>query len=97
MGEATAVKRVEGPVRTIQNISVIDQIENTFNALAGKAYETFEANGRTFGRDLDQLEQLNRAQQGRAQGSNLNQFHSAQPPSRPSAGGRPASGGRPHP
>lgn len=56
MGEATAVKRVEEPVRTIQNISVIDQIENTFNALARKAYETFEANGRTFGRDLDQLE-----------------------------------------
>ena len=45
----------------------------------------------------NQLEQLNRAQQGRTQGSSrVNQFHSAQPPSRPSSGARPATGGRPH-
>lgn len=45
----------------------------------------------------NQLEQLNRAQQGRTQGSSrVNQFHSAQPSSRPSGAGRPASGGRPH-
>ena len=53
MGEATAVKRVEEPVRPIQNISLIDQIEDTFNALARRAYDIFEQNGRTFGHDLE--------------------------------------------
>jgi len=53
MGEATAVKRVEEPVRQIQNISLIDQIEDTFNALARRAYNIFEHNGRAFGHDLE--------------------------------------------
>ncbi len=53
MGEATAVKRVEEPVRTIQNISLIDQIEDTFNALARRAYDIFEHNGRALGNDLE--------------------------------------------
>ena len=53
MGEATAVKRVEEPVRPIQDISLIDQIEETFNALALRAYDIFEHNGRAFGHDLE--------------------------------------------
>jgi len=53
MGEATAVKRAEEPVRQIQNISLIDQIEDTFNALARRAYDIFEQNGRAFGHDLE--------------------------------------------
>ncbi len=53
MGEATAVKRVEEPVRPIQNISLIDQNEDTFNALARRAYDIFEHNGRAFGHDLE--------------------------------------------
>ena len=53
MGEATAVKRVEEPARQIQNISLIDQIEDTFNALARRAYDIFEENGRAFGHDLE--------------------------------------------
>ncbi len=53
MGEATAVKRAEESVRQIQNISLIDQIEDTFNALARRAYDIFEQNGRAFGHDLE--------------------------------------------
>jgi HSP20 family protein len=53
MGEATAVKRVEEPDRPIQNTSLIDQIEDTFNALARRAYDIFEHNGRAFGHDLE--------------------------------------------
>jgi hypothetical protein len=45
----------------------------------------------------NQIDQLNRAQQGRIQGSNrVNQFHSIRPPSGVPGGGRPAAGGRPH-
>lgn len=53
MGEATAVKRIEEPVRPIQNISILDQIEDMFGALARRAYEIFEHNGRIVGHDLE--------------------------------------------
>lgn len=53
MGEATAVKRIEEPVRPTQNISLIDQIEDTFGALARRAYDIFEHNGRILGQDLE--------------------------------------------
>lgn len=53
MGEATAVKRVEEPIKPIKFGSLFDQIENTFNSIARRAYEIFESNGRAFGRDLD--------------------------------------------
>jgi HSP20 family protein len=53
MGEGTAVKRAEEPIRTIKYASLFDQMENTFNALARRAYEIFESNGRAFGRDLE--------------------------------------------
>src|SRR6516225_4624748 len=52
MGEATAVKRAEEPIRPT-NTSLIDQIEDTFNALTRRAYDIFERNGRTFGNDLE--------------------------------------------
>lgn len=53
MAEATAVKRVEEPIKPIKFGSLFDQIENTFNFIACRAYEIFESNGRAFGRDLD--------------------------------------------
>jgi len=53
MAEVTAVKRAEEPVKAIKHGSLIDEIEQTFNALARRAYEIFESNGRTFGRDLE--------------------------------------------
>ncbi len=53
MAEATAMKRVEEPTKAIKSISLFDQVEDTFNALARRAYEIFEGNGRVFGRDLD--------------------------------------------
>jgi HSP20 family protein len=53
MGEATAMKKVEEPNKPIKFGSLFDEIEATFNALARRAYEIFEGNGRTFGRELD--------------------------------------------
>ncbi len=53
MGEAIAVKRVEEPTRPIRYASLFDQMEETFNALTGRAYEIFESNGHAFGRDLE--------------------------------------------
>jgi HSP20 family protein len=53
MGEATAVKRVEEPFKPTKYASLFEQIENTFNSIARRAYEIFESNGRAFGRDLD--------------------------------------------
>jgi HSP20 family protein len=53
MGEATAMKRIEEPTKPIKLSSVFDQVENTFNTLARRAYEIFEGNGRAFGRDVD--------------------------------------------
>jgi HSP20 family protein len=53
MGEATAIKRAEEPIRTIKNVSLFEQMEDTFKALTRRAYEIFESNGRAFGRDLE--------------------------------------------
>ena len=53
MGEATAMKRVEEPTRPIKYVPLFDQMEDTFNALARRAYEIFEGNGGTFGRELE--------------------------------------------
>jgi HSP20 family protein len=53
MGEATAMKRVEEPTKPTKHNLLFDQIEDTFNFLTRRAYEIFESNGRTFGRDLE--------------------------------------------
>lgn len=53
MGEATAMKRVEEPTRPTKYVPLFDQMEDTFNALARRAYEIFEGNGRAFGRELE--------------------------------------------
>lgn len=53
MGEATAMKRVEEPPKPVKSGSLLEQVEQTFNALTRRAYEIFDGNGRTFGRDLD--------------------------------------------
>ena len=53
MGEAAAVKRAEEPTKVVKYTSLFDQIDETFNALARRAYEIFDGNGRAFGRDLE--------------------------------------------
>jgi HSP20 family protein len=53
MGEATAMKRVEETTKPVKFDSLFDQVEDTFNALARRAYEIFEGNGRGFGRDIE--------------------------------------------
>ena len=53
MGEATVMKRVEEPTRPIKYVPLFDQMEDTFNALARRAYEIFEGNGRAFGCELE--------------------------------------------
>jgi HSP20 family protein len=60
MGEATAVKRAEEPTRVVKYTSLFDQMDETFNALARRAYEIFDGNGRVFGRDLDNWFQAER-------------------------------------
>jgi HSP20 family protein len=60
MGEATAMKKAEEPVKPIKFGSLVEQIEGTFNALARRAYEIFDGNGRTFGHDLEHWFQAER-------------------------------------
>ena len=60
MGEATAVKRAEEPTKVVKYTSLFDQMDETFNALARRAYEIFNGNGRVFGRDLDNWFQAER-------------------------------------
>ena len=60
MGEAAAVKRAEEPTKVVKYTSLFDQIDETFNALARRAYEIFDGNGRVFGRDLDNWLQAER-------------------------------------
>ncbi len=60
MGEATAMKRVEESTKPIKNISLLDQMGETFSALTRRAYQIFEGNGRAFGRDLDNWLQAER-------------------------------------
>ncbi len=49
MAETAAVKRAEEPVKPIKYASAFDQIQDTFNAIARRAYEIFEGSGRAFG------------------------------------------------
>ena len=60
MGETAAVKRAEEPVKVVKYGSIFDQIDETFKALARRAYEIFDNNGRIFGRDLDNWLQAER-------------------------------------
>ncbi len=60
MAETATVKRVEEPIKPVKYISLLDQIEQTFNALSQRAYEIFESNGRAFGRDLEHWFQAER-------------------------------------
>ncbi len=60
MGEATAMKRTEEPTNLVKNISLFDQMGETFNALTHRAYQIFERNGRAFGRDLENWFQAER-------------------------------------
>lgn len=51
----TAVQRVEQPsaVRTTRHESLLDTIDKTFDNISRRAFEIFELNGRSFGRDLE--------------------------------------------
>jgi HSP20 family protein len=60
MGEGTAVKRAEEPIKPTKYSSLLDQVEDTFRALSSRAYEIFESHGRAFGRDLDNWFQAER-------------------------------------
>lgn len=59
-GEVTALKRAEEPIKPTKYTSLLDQLEDTFNALSNSAYEIFESTGRAFGRDLDNWFQAER-------------------------------------
>jgi HSP20 family molecular chaperone IbpA len=60
MAETAAVRRAEEPAKLIKYGSVLEQIQDIFNALSRRAYEIFEGNGRTFGRDLEHWFQAER-------------------------------------
>jgi HSP20 family protein len=60
MGEMTAVKRAEEPTKVVKFTSLLEQMDETFNALARRAYEIFDGKGRIFGRDLDNWLQAER-------------------------------------
>jgi HSP20 family protein len=53
MGEATAIKRAEEPIKAVKIVSLLDQMEDTFNAISRRAFEMFEREGRTLGHDLE--------------------------------------------
>ena len=60
MGQAIAVKRAEELAKPIKYGSLFDEMEDTFNAIARHAYEIFENNGYSFGRDLENWFQAER-------------------------------------
>jgi HSP20 family protein len=60
MGESTAVKRAEEPVKMIKHGSLFEQMDEMFDALSRRAYSIFEDNGRMFGRDLEHWFQAER-------------------------------------
>ncbi|MBZ5540251.1 MAG: Hsp20/alpha crystallin family protein [Acidobacteriia bacterium] len=60
MGETTAVKRAEEPVKMIKHGSLLDQMNEMFDALSRRAYSIFEENGRAFGRDIEHWFQAER-------------------------------------
>ncbi len=53
MAETAAVKRAGEPAKPINYVPLFDQIQHTLNAISRRAYEIFEGNGRSFGRDLE--------------------------------------------
>ncbi len=53
MAETAAVRRAEEPAKPINYVPLFDQVQDTFNAISRRAYEIFEGNGRSFGRDLE--------------------------------------------
>jgi HSP20 family protein len=60
MGEATAMKRVEEPAKVVKQTSLFEEMDKMFDAVARRAYEIFNGNGRAFGRDLDNWLQAER-------------------------------------
>jgi HSP20 family protein len=60
MGEATAMKKVEETNKPVKFGTLMEQMETTFNALARRAYEIFDDNGRAMGHDLDNWFQAER-------------------------------------
>jgi HSP20 family protein len=60
MGEATAMKKVEETKKPLKFSTLMEQMEATFSALARRAYEIFDGNGRPMGRDLDHWFQAER-------------------------------------
>jgi HSP20 family molecular chaperone IbpA len=46
--------------KVVKYTSLFDQMDKTFSALARRAYEIFERNGRVFGRDLENWFQAER-------------------------------------
>ena len=60
MVEATAMKKVEETNKPVKCGTVFNQVEETFNALARRAYEIFDGNGRKRGHDLDDWFQAER-------------------------------------
>ena len=60
MGETAAVKRAEEPTKVVKYTTLFDQMDEMFSALARRAYEIFDGNGRVFGRDLDNWFQAER-------------------------------------
>ena len=53
--QSTAVQqaRQAPPLRLVSAEQMLDRMNETFDAIAGRAFEIFEGNGRRFGRELD--------------------------------------------
>jgi HSP20 family protein len=60
MGEATVMKKVEETNKPVKFATLMEQMETTFNALARRAYEIFDGNGREMGHDLENWFQAER-------------------------------------
>lgn len=60
MGETAAAKRAEESITPFKFGSLLDQMDDIFNALARRAYQIFEENGRMFGQDLEHWFQAER-------------------------------------
>lgn len=60
MGEAIAVKRVEESAMPTEYGSLFDEMQDIFNTISRRAYEIFESNGYTFGRDFEHWFQAER-------------------------------------
>lgn len=60
MGETAAVKRAEEATKPVKFGSLLDRMDDIFNALSRRAYQIFEENGRAFGRDWEHWFQAER-------------------------------------